>query len=95
VSYQLSGSGPPGVAIKASLIQGRIDCKAPAAADTPALIGGVLEVNGFKTGGWDDFKFLGATPLTVEAGNGQLFTLCFEKASWVVLNALCIAEDCP
>ena len=92
----MSGSGPPNVAVKASLIQGRVDCKAlTAAANTAAVRGGVLEINGFKTAGWSDFEFFGATPLTVGAGNGQLFTLCFEKASWVVLNALCIAEDCP
>jgi hypothetical protein len=60
-----------------------------------AALGGELEVAKFKTNGWTDFEFFGATPLSLNAGDGQEFTLCFEKAAWLMLGTVCIAATCP
>ncbi|KAG5192055.1 hypothetical protein JKP88DRAFT_284721 [Tribonema minus] len=92
VAYALAGDAPPNTELRVSLLQGRTVCHAD---DGNVPIGGALKLSNFSTGSFTDFWKHGATNIFLEAGPGQLFTLCFAKASNVILDTICIAPVCP
>ena len=73
--------------IEVSLLRGRVDC-------AEISDEGHLAVANFKTGGWRDFENFGASPIALQAGNGQEFTLCFAQAAEVLLQGMCISKQC-
>jgi hypothetical protein len=88
VSYSLAGNSPKSDAhIELSLLRGRVDC-------AEISDEGHLDVSNFKTGGWSDFETFGASPIELDAGNGQEFTLCFAHAAQVLLQSMCIDKKC-
>jgi hypothetical protein len=88
VSYSMAGNSPKSDDhIELSLLRGRVDC-------AEISDEGHLDVSNFKTGGWTDFESFGASPIKLDAGNRQEFTLCFAQAAEVLLQSMCIDKKC-
>jgi hypothetical protein len=89
VSYGLVGFPPVGEeeTLVMGFSKGRVTC--PLAGDE-----GMIGVEAFTTGNWDDAVNYIGTPITLEVGIGQEYTLCFGRAAYVNVNYICIGVEC-
>ncbi|KAG5175903.1 hypothetical protein JKP88DRAFT_283269 [Tribonema minus] len=93
VAYSLTGLAPALTPLRMFLLKGRTECLADGGNLAPD--GGIIYADSFTTGGWSNYLLFHGSPVTLEQGDLQEYTLCFEKADWVYLGALCIATYCP
>ena len=87
MAYSIASSAAKGETIHASLLPGDVACNV-------ASHEGRLEGASVTTSDWTKPTLLKATPIALIAGAGQKYTLCFEKAAYALVSALCIAETC-